>query len=402
MRPWILPLVCLAACTSHDSRPASVVIDTLPGGIPEVTSSAPAGWSDSSDGWRFVEVPPIAPPAGSPGELINPAEIAVDAARRVYVVDKSPTVVKQYDASGNFIRTIGREGDGPGEYRDAHIAVRRDRLLVHDASAERTSLFDTSGAYIRSFHSVGRSFRPVALDAAGRAVLPAMRPLNAPNPPAQIYVRFDSLGTLLDTIMVPRLLETPVWTLEQDGKPFLALPMPFAPTTLFTFGSDSGLVYGATNEFSLFRSAGHGDTIRVWRRPWTPAPLADSLRQQTLDQVAEFLQRQGLDKVSINKSLHLSDLPTSAPAFYTVMTDDIGLTYTFGLPVDDVWPVDVFDAEGIWLGTVARPISAQHLKSPVLSHGVLAGVKVDENGLPEIGRWVLSDGQDGQDGQVRR
>ena len=154
MRPWILSLVCLTACASTDSRPASVVIDTLPGGIPRVTSTAPTAWSDTN-GWKLVEIDSIAPPAGSPGELINPSSMAVDGSGRVYVADQSPVVIKQYDSTGAFIRTIGREGEGPGEFRAAYIALRGNRLMVHDPRLQRTTLFDTSGALVRSFHSVG-------------------------------------------------------------------------------------------------------------------------------------------------------------------------------------------------------------------------------------------------------
>jgi hypothetical protein len=391
-------LALLAGCVSREPRPASVVIDTLPGGIPRVTSSAPAGWTDTN-GWRFVELPPVAPPAGSPGELINPSGLAIDADGRLYVVDQSPTVIKQYDSSGAFIRAIGREGDGPGEYRFAHIAVRGHLLLVHDAGAGRTSLFDTSGAFIRSFRSVGRVFDQVDLDAAGRAVLPMMNPPGSDSAPARAYARFDSLGVLLDTIAVPRLAETPVWTLKQDGKPFLQLPMPFAPSTIYTFGSDSGLIYGASSDYALVRSAGHGDTIRVWRRAWTPPPLPDSIRTLTLDKVAEFLKRQGLDEVSIHESLDPSDLPATAPAYLSVRADEHGDTYTTVIAANGDVRMDVFDPGGVWLGSMARPPALWNLTSTTFSHGVYAGVTTGDDGIPVIRRWAIQDGQAGQDGQ---
>lgn len=398
MRRCVLLTACLAACTSHDALPATAVIDTLPGGIPRVTNSAPAGWADTN-GWRFVELPEISPAAGSPGELIDPSGIAMDAARRLYVVDKSPVVIKQYDSSGTFIRTIGREGDGPGEFRVAYVAVRGNRLLVHDPAAQRTSLFDTSGTFIRSFHSVGRVWDQVALDAAGRAVLPTMDLVPSDTAPAREYVRFDSLGAVVDTIRVPQLIKTPEWTVERNGNPFLSMPVPFAPTTAFTFGPDSGLVYGATNGYTLVQSSGHGDTMRVWRRAWTPAPLSDSLRSNTFDAMVEHLKSEKLDEVTIHNALHLSDIPSTAPAFLGILSDDNGNTYTPSLPANGAAHFDVFDATGVWLGTMPRPAAFHGLSAGVLAHGMFVGVATGDDGLPMIRRWAIQDGQGGEVGQ---
>ena len=45
--------------------------------------------------------------------------IIEDEARNLYVLDAQLNEVKVYDAKGKFLRTIGREGEGPGEFRGA-------------------------------------------------------------------------------------------------------------------------------------------------------------------------------------------------------------------------------------------------------------------------------------------
>lgn len=393
MRPCILLLVLLAACTSRDSRPASVVIDTLPGGIPRVTSTAPTGWSDTN-GWKLVEIDSIAPPAGTLGELINPASMAVDGSGRVYLADQSPVVIKQYDSTGAFIRIIGREGEGPGEFRAAFIAVRGNRLMVHDPRLQRTTLFDTSGAFVRSFHSVGIVWADrVALDAAQRAVLPVFEeePEDSTPGSAEVYARFDSLGRLVDTLRVPQVTDKNVWRIVRDGRVRSAVDIPFAPATEVGFGPDSGVIFGATSEYSIVLSAGHGDTTRLVRRTWDPVPVPDSLRERDFHLIVSGMkQRMGEAAVA---AFHLSDIPTTAPAWDWLQTDDRGNIWVFRKPPERDPTVDVFDPLGRWLGAIPVPWHRFSFGGIEISGGKVYVSTENDDGLPMIRRFVIQDGQ---------
>ena len=111
-RQHLLIGLLLIGCgdTGH-SGPARPVIDTLPGGVVRVRNPGPSGWSDSS-GFRLVEELTIAGVAGETSELANPSMLAVDKDGRIYVSDGA---IKLFGADGSFIRTVGRDGAGPGE-----------------------------------------------------------------------------------------------------------------------------------------------------------------------------------------------------------------------------------------------------------------------------------------------
>jgi DNA-binding beta-propeller fold protein YncE len=61
-----------------------------------------------------------------------------------------PKVVK-FDKDGNFIKTWGKKGTGPGEFDIAHSIVidARGQLHVADRSNARIQVFDNEGNYIR-------------------------------------------------------------------------------------------------------------------------------------------------------------------------------------------------------------------------------------------------------------
>jgi len=69
-------------------------------------------------------------------------QFSVDDAGRVYIADFSQNVIHSYAPDGSYLRQIGREGDGPGEFRRINAIRPGDRHLhVLDTGAMRISRF---------------------------------------------------------------------------------------------------------------------------------------------------------------------------------------------------------------------------------------------------------------------
>lgn len=78
--------------------------------------------------------------------------VATDAAGRIFVADFRLQVIHVLNQSGRVLRTIGRAGDGPGEFRlPMRVAVAPDgHLFVYDAYQGRLSEYDTEHRFVRS------------------------------------------------------------------------------------------------------------------------------------------------------------------------------------------------------------------------------------------------------------
>jgi hypothetical protein len=352
-------------------------------------------------------LPAIQPPQGTEGELISPSSIAVDDQGRLYVADERPTNIKVFDSAGALVRIIGHEGDGPGEFRSAYLAIRGNRLLVHDPRASRTSFFDTSGMLIRTFHSVGMYFAPVALDAAGRAVLPLVymmsRAKKDAKPKRAVYhVRFDSTGALLDTISVPQLTEDRMWLVKRGDATLLGTPVPFAPRTIGTYDRDSGLVYAATSDFAIVRAQGGRDTAFIMRRAWTAPDIPDSMRTDTIDGMVKMYTGGQIDEVLLRNTFHPDDVPTTEPSFSQLLVDDRGNTWVQAALGADSTRFDVFGPDGRWLGPVVVPIPVSPYAPLVIKGGAMYLATEDADGFPEVRRWAIQDGQGEQGEQEGR
>jgi len=92
--------------------------------------------------------------------LYRPGWYLVDQKGFIYICDLQDLKIKVFDPDGRLVRSIGRKGDGPGEFQNiGEIALLPDdRLVALDWEAHRISLFDTEGRFIKSHKFVNWSY----------------------------------------------------------------------------------------------------------------------------------------------------------------------------------------------------------------------------------------------------
>jgi hypothetical protein len=322
-RQHLLVGLMLIGCGSTEhSGLARPVIDTLPGGVVRVRNPGPTGWSDSS-GFRLEEDLAITGTAGEVSELANPDGLAVDRSGRIYVSDGT---IKLFAADGRFIRTVGRDGAGPGEYRGTLISTRVDQLLVQDPSLARLTVFDSSGTYVRSWRTVCCVIAPPSADAAGRVTV-RIQPDRG-----ERYARFAPDGSPLDTMELPEA--TPAMWRLKTGYGGWSHSIPFTPTRVVALPPSGGILHGWTADYTIIQSRDGRDTTRLISRSWTPLPLSDARREAEVKYYVDFITRHrqnlgGVEQSEIDRVFRVGDLPaTSGPSGSSLMRATIPCTAT--------------------------------------------------------------------------
>ena len=110
--------------------------------------------SESADAeaepWEHVD-PPLAPVNG---RFRQPTDVAWDSAGNIYISDGYVNSrVAKYSKSGDWVKSWGEPGTGPGQFRTPHaIAVdANDHIYVGDRTNRRIQVFDTEGRFLRMF-----------------------------------------------------------------------------------------------------------------------------------------------------------------------------------------------------------------------------------------------------------
>lgn len=384
-----LAIIAVAACAGEQAEPLAVAQrDTLPGGIVAMHSPGPTGWHDTL-GWKLVPDGRVGGALDEPGELIDPQSIALDDAGNLYVADQQPAVIKMFAPDGRFVRTMGREGQGPGEFVTAFISARGGRLAVQDPRNSRLSLFDTAGTFIRSWSSGCCIWAPIQFDRQHRVYVPAM---SGPDVEASYrYVRYDTIGTAIDTVSVPKGEEPRMWTVRSGSggnRLQMMTPVPFTPQMRHAVAPDGSIVFGWTGEYRLVRTDGH-DTLGVMSRDWTPDPLSEERRQRHVDGMVERMGP-GMDEVVLRNSFPVGEIPSTLPAFAELNIDGGGNIWLTTDADSASARFDVFSPEGAWLGRVTIPESFDPFTPAAWGTDRLYVAREDEDGVPYIARYRIA------------
>jgi hypothetical protein len=187
-----------------------------------------------------------------PGALSAVSDLTMARDGSVYVSQPQENVVKVYDAQGRYLRSIGREGGGPGEFeRPSALGWRGDTLWVADPPQTRISLFRQDGTFVRAISfsraapvTNGRHHIPGSLLADGSVLGFWQAPLfhiAGPRPVTVPMVRFTSRG---DPIGLLALREhRNEFGVIEEGTSRTYFPQPFTDSPLIAVAPDgSGVV----------------------------------------------------------------------------------------------------------------------------------------------------------------
>ena len=81
-------------------------------------------------------------------------DIVTDRKGRFFVVDAKETKVRVYSEKGSFLRYIGKEGSGPGEFKEISSLFinQQNQLVVLDPDQSRATIFSLDGELISTYN----------------------------------------------------------------------------------------------------------------------------------------------------------------------------------------------------------------------------------------------------------
>lgn len=207
---------------------------------------------------------------------------------RMVVVDRTASELRFFDATGRYLSTSGRKGQGPGEF-EFITSVHRlpgDTLFVFDGTLSRGSYLSSDGTFIRTRPTEFRQERSYSM---GSAILFDRRllgqgasftqPTETSGPirrdPMAILLMRDSL---IDTLVVVPGMETHPGVLSEGGREYPNLN-PVAFGRFSTYATDGSRIFVGTNDPDGIRVYdGQGNQIRVIRSGTPPEPVTEELK----------------------------------------------------------------------------------------------------------------------------
>ena len=394
-RRWhLLPLLPLiaGACSSAGSAPTwEGSVDTLPSGTIVVTNPARGIW-DSATAWRVVEELRIGTADGVGPELLGQVTaVETDAAGQIYVLEGQAQEIRVFDRDGEYVRTIGRKGGGPGEFNQP-IGMTwgpDGRLWVIDPQNNRVSVIDTAGTFVTSHPAIGGWIFnpwPGGFDTAGRFWT------YVPDVGAQdfslLMVAHDTAMNPLDTVRPPRYPGEQEFFELRTERGRMRTGVPFSPGLDWSLTTAGDFWAALTGPYALFRVSGTGDTLRRVTRAFDPIPVTGEDIDSALANLEWFTSQGG--------KVDRSRIPGTKPALRGLFVADDGhlwVSPTTADRADRNHVFDIFDPEGRYLGRVRLTFLLSQYPPPVIRNGVVLGVTQDELEVPFVVRARIEKGQ---------
>lgn len=347
------------------------VTDSL--GIPVVFSARPA-W-DPEATWSLSETPElsIGVVAGDEPYLLFAVAGAflLPDGGAVIVHSTRPPSFRIYDRTGTHVRSIGGEGEGPGEFRNLAGGWLDDdgTLIGYDPELGRISRFTLGGELvdsrlvkkIQTFSTIGRrDWPPRWFDRYGDGSLLGQpgRPSpyeNGRSRPLIAFTHLDLATLKYDTVALAQGIE---WFVDDVEKGFFAnfSTVVFGPMSV-AVAHDTTAFVSDTKDFWIEEIAHGGRVLRRFGRAYEPEPVTPEVIEEYWAP-RRARAKSDFERRDLEARLRFAVFASTFPAHdFRMKVDSEGDLWVALRSEDDsdivMW--SVFDPKGVWLGDVRTP-----------------------------------------------
>lgn len=376
-----------AACgTERAGTPAVSVRDSA--GVEIVASHRPR-W-DSATAWSLAAEPDlvVGAVAGDPAQTLSRVVGGVRTPDgRLVVADGGSDQLRFYTDRGRFVRAVGGEGDGPGEF--VHL---RDLRRCHPDTLHAFDLhwglevFDTAGRHVRSEPVRTSGAVPSPYDLAcspdgalllsgwGREVAERRTGFHRTRAPLWLLPPGDTARRL------------GVWPgAERLGYERGSRPHPFGKHLVFALDTDR-IYLGTGDRYEIRVLDRRGRLLRILRRPGVDLRLSDARIERYRER--RVAEARAARRPDLRRRLRDENFPETLPAFDRFLLDPAGRLWvrSFREPGSERSRWSVFGTTGAWLGDLRTP---RRFRVTEIGEGYLLGVRRGSLDVPRVELYPL-------------
>lgn len=224
------------------------------------------------------------------------ADIGIGRDGSIYAIDRQVPTIRHYDASGKYLGSIGRKGQGPGEYMSVSgLAIARDgQVLLWDTGTWRVNVYSASGDNVTQWSTpasgTAQFSRAIMVDTAGRVITrknifsrnPADRPI--------VWIRYRPDGSLIDTLSAPTTTKVSPMLEARTANTVSTAGVPFAPRRIATLSPLGYFVAGYPDRYA-FEIHIPGRPVTSIRRDVKAEPVPRAERAERRREVEERMRQ---------------------------------------------------------------------------------------------------------------
>ncbi len=319
--------------------------------------------------------------------------VAGDLDGNIYVVDYQAHHIKKFDAEGKFLKLLGREGQGPGEFNGPFpITFAKDKLVVYELRGRRLNTLDTDGnfiqivpmsseeGYVRGIMSLPNG--NIIVEKEKSYFRTEVRPQNC-----MLFLfspELESLSKIYEHEIVGNTYITkPVST---------NIPQPFFADVCWTTTPDGNIVIGFAETYDISLYDSKKGKLFSFTHKFKPVKVTKKDKDAWFAGMT-FTRGNEVFEGAQDYVIENTNFPKNKPPFHTIWVDHEGNILVFTRSQNKVYDYtyfDAFDSKGNFINRVEVIGDFQFQINMSRFGRFFAAISPNEEGLSHVSLYTIS------------
>lgn len=296
----------------------------------------------------------------------NIRDLSVDDEERIYVLDTKESHIKVFNKEGEYVKTIGKKGQGPGEMQHPTSLqiTPQNEIVVNDSTARKIHFFTLDGNFLRGESQAKMIFfSNPKVDYEGNVIAS--------------YMIMEKEVTYVLKKFSPQLKElSTIFSTEILKYPYLN---PFFPQCHWEITKENNIIWGFSDKYELHIIDSEGMLKKKIIKEYDPVRITEEEKDNLIEEMFG-----GYEEIPPEVKLSWNEHHN---AFIYLNIDDKGRIFTRTyekVPERDEYYYDVFDQEGRYIAKI--PLK---MRPMVWKKNKFYTIEEDEEGYQIVKRYKV-------------
>lgn len=298
--------------------------------------------------------------------------LALDSQENIFILDSGNHRIQKFDSRGRYLQTIGKRGQGPGEFENPQKLFLDDQDNIYILDSQKIKVFDRRGEFVKNI-LLQNNLYDFFVDS--KKYIFGVANIPQENERKRAVVKMDSEGKIIKKIAEFSGVK-PAMRGGKKGRLQFTVHHVYTPWPFFSPLKEQIFSYAYSLEYELFVADNKGNLLFRIQKEEKPHPISQKEKDFIIKGVGDHTSRRGPrwpDEV-LEEACRF---PPHRPFFRWIGVDDRQRLYVWRLKSvferSRELEFDLFNREGYYLYRVKIPFLPY-----VIKKGFLYDIRTDE------------------------